>query len=391
MRPIKDTRVPLENGTRVGEYVIESLLAKGGSALTYFAHKTTNGSKCVIKEGYPIDSSGIFKRDGLIVTSEDVDLDKNKREQIKRLFENEITKSNEYRCFLDNNSERVFEHESITDIIKNDPSFSGTICSYICIDTSYGKTMYDIIDEDNLTLKNKFIYLREAAITLDELIHKKGCIHADITPKNLFFPLEFKAEKVFCRILDFGSSFSLNELTTDTWISKSEKFSSPEIVDRYTEQRYAAMDPLTKKSCFIERIGYGSDIYSLGRCMMFLLMGKDKFNKESCLEEAKDDIYYGEENAFEQYLDNDYKVLSPLIIKFLKRCLYYDAENYDKSIRPSTQEFIDEMNLYIDIIENRAFHPAVLAIGSRKNKPKEFEKTNILQEWLADIKSNSGL
>lgn len=369
MKPVKDMRVPLEKGACVGEYIIESLLARGGSALTYFARKKTNGAKYVIKEGYPAESSEIFKRDSMIVTSGNTDLDEQKRGQIKQLFESEIEKANEYRCYRNNNSERVFEHENITNSVVIDTSFLGTVCSYICIDTSYGKTLYDIMEEDNLTLKNKFIYLRETAITLNELIHKRECIHADITPKNLFFPGEFKPEQIYCRIIDFGSAINLDNLNENAWLSYSEIFSSPEISGH-----------------FINRIYCGSDIYSLGMIMVLLLIGKESFSDSNCLHRLINNIDQGKAEAFLGFLEEDSKVLAPLITSFLKRCIYYDAIDFNKNIRPTAEEFIDEMNLYIDIIENRAFHPAVLAIGTQKNKPKELEKINILQKWLTDIK-----
>lgn len=382
MKPIKDTRAPLEKDTCVGEYVIEALLARGGSALTYFAHKKANGAKCVIKEGYPVDIGEEFQRIGLILTCRNADLDAQKREQISLLFKAENEKANEYRSFKNNNSERIFEHQDITKEVVNTSEFNGTVCSYICIDTSYGKTLYDIVGEGALTLKSKFTNLREAAISL-ELIHRKGEIHGDLTPKNLFFPLEF--DQPYAKLLDFGSAIKLTDLNENVWISKSDKFSAPEIVARYEEMRnfdgYSS-----KKSPFLQRIGYSSDVYSLGMIMIFVLMGKESFYDGTRLEALIDDIEYGNENAFEPYLDDAFKVLSPMITRFLKRCLYYDAAKYDKSIRPTLKDFTDEVNLWSEIVEKKTFDPAVLAIGSLKNKPKELEKINILQEWLAEVK-----
>lgn len=345
---IEDHRTPLPIGTKVGPYTIKSVLSKGGSCLTYLAEKD-NTATYVIKEGF-LPIAGLIRK-GMMVSSEDSAYDEKVRCELKRIFDAEIKNANKVRRLKGNNSERVFEHSDITDEVLSNPEFEGTTCRYIAIDTSYGCSLGDISRTTKLSLGAKLIYIREAAISLYELLHKKGYVHADVTPENLYFPGEFDANKSFCILLDFGSSIDTSNVNEQTRISNSGKYSAEEILNKDWKL-----------------LGPQSDVYSLAIILIALIAGKEFLNDENNYYRILRRINNNDKSGIEPYLSNEHKYLAERLTLLLQKSV-----NLDISKRPNTKEFIDELNALIEIVDSKGFHLEVLLQGIIKMYNKDIK------------------
>ena len=218
-------------------FVIEKYIGSGGSGFVYLA--SYNGKKYAIKELYPKELDIVLNRsqDGTIVLNE--------------------LASKRHRDVLDWYIKNLqFEIKTMYNVGKSDFGFNNdpkTLLSYgylkvnestyyAIYDSFEGRSLYDYIkqyesDKSGISaseyLKKSLDIMAIIAKKL-EVIHRKGFLHLDITPANLYlvdhgYGCVDKLRDEIPYIIDFGSSYNLNDEGKIHRFSTSEGYSAAEL------------------------------------------------------------------------------------------------------------------------------------------------------------------
>ncbi len=233
-------------------YVIEftEYLKSGGFANTYIGNffysignqKNKESKKVVIKEFFMSDAC---RRDnnGLTVL-------KVKYEEYVNKYENKFLEEVRTLAKLDHNN-----------IVKVYHSFKANNTSYYVMDFIDGISLAEFRPNEKLTFSEAWKILRPICIALQEEVHKKGIIHADISPTNIL--IENKTLRPI--LIDFGLCRAFSQEKGGIQISQtkvtttSAGYSAYELHNPRDEQGKIS----TIKPC--------TDIHSLGAVMYYLI------------------------------------------------------------------------------------------------------------------------
>lgn len=233
-------------------YVIEftEYLKSGGFANTYIGNffysignqKNKESKKVVIKEFFMSDAC---RRDnnGLTVL-------KVKYEEYVNKYENKFLEEVRTLAKLDHNN-----------IVKVYHSFKANNTSYYVMDFIDGISLAEFRPNEKLTFSEAWKILRPICIALQDEVHKKGIIHADISPTNIL--IENKTLRPI--LIDFGLCRAFSQEKGGIQISQtkvtttSAGYSAYELHNPRDEQGKIS----TIKPC--------TDIYSLGAVMYYLM------------------------------------------------------------------------------------------------------------------------
>ena len=233
-------------------YVIEftEYLKSGGFANTYIGNffysignqKNKESKKIVIKEFFMSDACR-RDNDGLTVL-------KVKYEEYVNKYENKFLEEVKTLAKLDHNN-----------IVKVYHSFKANNTSYYVMDFIDGISLAEFRPNEKLTFSEAWKILRPICIALQNEVHKKGIIHADISPTNIL--IENKTLRPI--LIDFGLCRAFSQEKGGIQISQtkvtttSAGYSAYELHNPRDEQGKIS----TIKPC--------TDIHSLGAVMYYLI------------------------------------------------------------------------------------------------------------------------
>ena len=157
-----------------------------------------------------------------------------------------------------------FEHEAEACASFNHPNIvkvynQGKVndCSYLIFEYVKGQTLFDRIDfQTTFSLKEASEIMIQLLDAID-YIHKRGVIHRDIKPQNIFYLANGTV-----KLADFGIAQSLDEDDTKLGVFGSVYYLAPEV-------------------CVGEQASIQSDIYSCGVTYFQLLTGRLPFEDGS--------------------------------------------------------------------------------------------------------------
>ncbi len=238
----KDPRVPLSEGSVLGEYTVTKRLGQGGFGITYLARHSREGSIVVIKEHMP-KGLAIREPDSSYVISTSPETEELLRATMDE-FASEVLVL------------RGLEHPGIVPILA---SFEKNGTAYYVMPYLQGKPLEpeDHPSLDNASRRREARTIRQQLFfmldTLDYM-EQHNIVHRDIKPENIM-RLDEDGRLI---LLDFGSARQPHSGKVFTNIYTPE-FCAP-------EQATAAND-----SDMSAKLGMWTDIYSLGATFHYLI------------------------------------------------------------------------------------------------------------------------
>lgn len=421
---VENHRIPLPPKTKLtARLTIERLLSDcGGTSLTYIA-KDDHNRTVVVKETYPIYTTVPLFRDGYrIVVEEESDAFKDELSEIETEFTEECHNANILCSTGDTNSIFHFECRDITDEVLEDSEFHGSIARYMTIATVSGRTLREIREEDDISLKQALLYTKKILYSLREMHNEpKRMLHLDLKDDNLFFPDQLSPEETFAIILDSASAQSIDHISASARFSISEGYAAKEIqlIKKYTET--VVNEASAQKYRML--IGVHTDLYSVGAIAYRLIMQKafnpdlwEEIQEEIKEEKGEDAINIlanlhpstlvwekiqeeGDPNErtkliraqISARLEADYPYLVDRISDMLARALYFSAEEKKllQNRYADCDTFAVDIDVILEILEQKGIHPEVVAAQSRKQFEKILRNANV--EFEGDPVANDHL
>jgi serine/threonine protein kinase len=228
----------LEAGTYLNNrYHIQSVLGKGGFGITYQVYDTRSRKKCVVKEYVPSD---------LMVRPPKTKLLEAKSVWAKQEFLKGMKSFREEIRILNQLSDMASVVHILDFFLEN-----GTI--YYVMEYLEGETFQQQLRKTGDSLRKETILRRiiSTGEALETLHKKKGILHRDISPENIFL---VKGETV--KLIDFGSAVDIKGLErADGTITLKLAFAAPEQYGSATRQ------------------GFYTDVYALAASCYYALTG----------------------------------------------------------------------------------------------------------------------
>lgn len=244
-------------------YMLDGLIGKGGSSLVYKAYYEQSGFRKVvlIKELFPLE---LFSKqqimrgeDGTVVISDDAE---GRFNEYKAIAENEHRITNELRFIEGANNNEPYFFEQID-------FFSANNTVYSILSTEAGDTLLTLLGENERQIERRWpkdlgdvcqIILR--VLEALEPIHKRGKLHLDISPDNIFFSKMAVNGNRIAKMIDFNSVMDLDAVKN----GKSH-FSY--------KKGYSAIELSNANGRSTQEIGYYTDLYSVCAVMFRVLNG----------------------------------------------------------------------------------------------------------------------
>lgn len=276
-----DTRTALDQNTILVDdehglsYLIKHEIARGGSCIVYDAvYRMDDGSEKAVrlKECYPFHVDLKRENDGVLIPTLDA----------KIPFERE--KQNLRNAFREGN--RLFMTKGLTNATAN------MLRCFEKNNTIYIPSVY--LEGETLSV-DTFSTLKDCIriiITLSQVvaqIHQAGYLYLDIKPENIFVitNAEGTGATELLQLFDFDSLLEVERLKTDETVHMGLSFS----------QGYAALE---QQMGSFQKLGYYTDVYSVGAVLFYLIFGKPP-RAMDCEAEAEYDF------ARSKYTDSGYQ------------------------------------------------------------------------------------
>ena len=239
------------NGT---EYKILDTKGRGASCVVYLAENCTNKRIVLIKELYPINL-GIFrdKENNLIVP--------NSFCEHFKFYKHKLCEA--YKLQLEfHNSDETGNYTSDAETMVEAYS-----TLYVIMNKVVGSS-YDKVVPENIT---DVLEVCKSVATVIGFYHKKGYLHLDIKPDNIYV---LKETNQIINLFDFDTVKSKSDLENGNYIASTNKISAPEISK-------AEIDEFTGK--YLQEVDERADIYAIGHILFEKVMERDAKNSDIIL------------------------------------------------------------------------------------------------------------
>ena len=231
------------NGT---EYKILDTKGKGASCVVYLAENCTNKRIVLIKELYPINL-GIFrdKENNLIVL--------NSFCEHFKFYKHKLCEA--YKLQLEfHNSDETGNYTSDAETMVEAYS-----TLYVIMNKVVGSS-YDKVVPENIT---DVLEVCKSVATVIGFYHKKGYLHLDIKPDNIYV---LKETNQIINLFDFDTVKLKSDLENGNYIASTNKISAPEITK-------AEIDEFTGK--YLQEVDERADIYAIGHILFEKVMERN--------------------------------------------------------------------------------------------------------------------
>jgi len=239
------------NGT---EYKILNTKGKGASCVVYLAENCTNKRIVLIKELYPINL-GIFrdKENNLIVP--------NSFCEHFKFYKHKLCEA--YKLQLEfHNSDETGNYTSDAETMVEAYS-----TLYVIMNKVVGSS-YDKVVPENIT---DVLEVCKSVATVIGFYHKKGYLHLDIKPDNIYV---LKETNQIINLFDFDTVKSKSDLENGNYIASTNKISAPEITK-------AEIDEFTGK--YLQEVDERADIYAIGHILFEKVMERNAIKSDTIL------------------------------------------------------------------------------------------------------------
>ena len=231
------------NGT---EYKILDTKGRGASCVVYLAENCTNKRIVLIKELYPINL-GIFrdKENNLIVP--------NSFCEHFKFYKHKLCEA--YKLQLEfHNSDETGNYTSDAETMVEAYS-----TLYVIMNKVVGSSYDKVVPENIIDV----LEVCKSVATAIGFYHKKGYLHLDIKPDNIYV---LKETNQIINLFDFDTVKLKSDLENGNYIASTNKISAPEISK-------AEIDEFTGK--YLQEVDERADIYAIGHILFEKVMERD--------------------------------------------------------------------------------------------------------------------
>ena len=405
---MKNERIPLPIGTKLTpQLTIQKILSQdGATSITYMALRN-EAYRVVIKEAFPFESRNSFTRDGKCIhvcktgePSEDISVE-DELNLFNEKFRNECNVAHTLIEANENNTIYTFACEDITQDVLKTIDFQGTVAHYMAIGTVQGRTLSEIIENGEISLKQALLYTNKILQALQYIHNEKEMIYFDIKCDNLWFPNQLSPEETFCIFIDYGSAKKVADIPTASFISTTDGYSAKEIQKL---KNYVAKNDKENAKKYKEFIGFHTDLYSVG-AIVFRLITQEKFDNQAWGEITRTESPSKKMRLIKESvidaLYNKHPYLVDRVSQMLAKAMYFSTTKDEllKNRYSSCTAFMQEIKLLLAILEDKGIHPEVFAMQSEKQLEILLQNMGIhsngrgatsdalfIQDWLADVK-----
>jgi len=227
----------LTPGSRVAEYIIESVLGHGGFGITYLARDEKLGAQVAIKEYLPAEVAGRTGEGTQVMPQPSKDAIKHYHWGLRNFVREAQALAR-------------FKHENIVRVLRFIET-NGT--AYTVMEYERGQTLAQHLKETRQRLNESALF-RIIMPILNGLqaVHEAGLLHLDIKPENIYLREDGRP-----MLIDFGSARQ----------AMSENRPSGRVA---LTRGYAAVEQYPDKG----QLGPWSDVYALGATMYRCITGQ---------------------------------------------------------------------------------------------------------------------
>ena len=245
-----DNRTFLNDGTIINlkgtEYRILELKGRGASCVVYLAENCSNNRRVLIKEFYPKKCDITRdKNNNLVISNSDSNIYRILKEQLRKAYKLQLEFHNS-----DETGNYTSDAETMVEAYST---------LYVIMNKVVGSS-YDKVVPENIT---DVLEVCKSVATVIGFYHKKGYLHLDIKPDNIYV---LKETNQIINLFDFDTVKSKSDLENGNYIASTNKISAPEISK-------AEIDEFTGK--YLQEVDERADIYAIGHILFEKVMERD--------------------------------------------------------------------------------------------------------------------
>ena len=253
-----DNRTFLNDGTIINlkgtEYRILELKGRGASCVVYLAENCSNSRRVLIKEFYPKKCD--ITRDennNLVISNSDINIYRILKEQLRKAYKLQLEFHNS-----DETGNYTSDAETMVEAYST---------LYVIMNKVVGSS-YDKVVPENIT---DVLEVCKSVATVIGFYHKKGYLHLDIKPDNIYV---LKETNQIINLFDFDTVKSKSDLENGNYIASTNKISAPEISK-------AEIDEFTGK--YLQEVDERADIYAIGHILFEKVMERNAIKSDTIL------------------------------------------------------------------------------------------------------------
>ena len=245
-----DNRTFLNDGTIINlkgtEYRILELKGRGASCVVYLAENCSNNRRVLIKEFYPKKCDITRdKNNNLVISNSDSNIYRILKEQLRKAYKLQLEFHNS-----DETGNYTSDAETMVEAYST---------LYVIMNKVVGSS-YDKVIPENIT---DVLEVCKSVATVIGFYHKKGYLHLDIKPDNIYV---LKETNQIINLFDFDTVKSKSDLENGNYIASTNKISAPEISK-------AEIDEFTGK--YLQEVDERADIYAIGHILFEKVMERN--------------------------------------------------------------------------------------------------------------------
>ena len=253
-----DNRTFINDGTIINlkgtEYRILELKGRGASCVVYLAENCSNNRRVLIKEFYPKKCD--ITRDennNLVISNSDINIYRILKKQLRKAYKLQLEFHNS-----DETGNYTSDAETMVEAYST---------LYVIMNKVVGSS-YDKVVPENIT---EVLEVCKSVATVIGFYHKKGYLHLDIKPDNIYV---LKETNQIINLFDFDTVKLKSDLENGNYIANSNEIAAPEISK-------TKIDEFTGK--YLQEVDERADIYAIGHILFEKVMERNAIKSDTIL------------------------------------------------------------------------------------------------------------
>ena len=253
-----DNRTFINDGTIINlkgtEYRILELKGRGASCVVYLAENCSNNRRVLIKEFYPKKCD--ITRDennNLVISNSDINIYRILKKQLRKAYKLQLEFHNS-----DETGNYTSDAETMVEAYST---------LYVIMNKVVGSS-YDKVVPENIT---DVLEVCKSVATVIGFYHKKGYLHLDIKPDNIYV---LKETNQIINLFDFDTVKLKSDLENGNYIANSNEIAAPEISK-------TKIDEFTGK--YLQEVDERADIYAIGHILFEKVMERNAIKSDTIL------------------------------------------------------------------------------------------------------------